>query len=101
MAFLLKFSFFFLATIETVSNKKEKILLVTHNQECKKKKKKWRIYAFFSKHETCLYILATISYNFQFVNIYICSMIKSLYYYFFIKKKKPILFLVYSYFVYI
>ena len=39
MAFLLKFSFFFLATIETVSNKKEKILLVTHNQECKKKKK--------------------------------------------------------------
>ena len=37
MAFLLKFSFFFFfATIETVSNKKEKILLVTHNQECKK-----------------------------------------------------------------
>ena len=35
MAFLLKFSFFFLATIETMSNKKEKILLVTHNQECK------------------------------------------------------------------
>ena len=38
MAFLLKFSFFFLATIETMSNKKEKILLVTHNQECKNKK---------------------------------------------------------------
>ena len=38
MAFLLKFSFFFFATIETVSNKKEKILLVTHNQECKNKK---------------------------------------------------------------
>ena len=41
---------------------------------------------FFSRHETCLFILATLSYNFQFVktrvhthiDIYIYSMIKSL-----------------------
>ena len=47
-----------------------------HNQECKKKikkkkEKKRKIYAFFSRHETYLSILATISCNFQFVNTYI------------------------------
>ena len=64
-------------------DEKRKIFLVTHNQECKKKKK---------KNETWLSILATISCNFQFVNthththththiyIYIYNMIKSLYY---------------------
>ena len=76
------------ATIETMSKKKGKKILVTHNQEYKKIKKKiknslkkkkislkkksfkknWKIYAFFSRHETCLSILATTSCNFQFVN---------------------------------
>ena len=57
------------ATIETMSKKKGKKILVTHDQECKKEKK--TIYAYFSRHETCVFILVTISCNFQFVNIYI------------------------------
>ena len=77
------------ATIKTMSNKKGEIFLVTHNQECKKKKKKKNVkyMLFFSRHETCLFILATLSCNFQFVKtrvhthtdiyIYIYSMIKS------------------------
>ena len=42
--------------------------LVAHNQECKKKKKNEGYMHFFSRHETCLSILTTISCNFQFVN---------------------------------
>ena len=89
----LKYSIFtqiwlFLQQLKPCPTKGGKIL-VTHNQECKKKKNNnnnWKICAFFSTHETCLSILATISCNFQFVNththiyIYIYSMIKSLYY---------------------
>ena len=41
--------------------------LVAHNQECKKKKKNEGYMHFFSRHETCLSILTTISCNFQFV----------------------------------
>ena len=56
------------ATIEAMSNKKgEKI--VAHNQECKKIIIIIEGYMhFFSRHETCLSILTTISCNFQFVN---------------------------------
>ena len=52
-----------LVTIETMSNKKGKNLLVTHNQEYKKNNN-CKIYAFFNRHKTCLSILATISCNF-------------------------------------
>ena len=46
---------------------------VAHNQECKKKEKKKNegYMHFFSRHETCLSILTTISCNFQFVKTHI------------------------------
>ena len=55
------------ATIEAMSNWKRN-KLVAHNQECKKEKKKKKGYMnIFSRHETFLSILTTISCNFQFV----------------------------------
>ena len=60
-------------TIETKSNpkKKKKKKLISHNQECKKIMEGYlhfyfikTIFAFFSRHETYLFILVTISYNF-------------------------------------
>ena len=60
------------ATIEIMSNNKGKKFLVTNNQLCKIIIIIIEgIYAFCSRHETCLSILATISCNFQFVNTYI------------------------------
>ena len=56
-------------TIETKSNPKKK--KKSHNQECKKIMEGYLhfyfikiIFAFFSRHETYLFILVTISYNF-------------------------------------
>ena len=58
------------ATIKPMSNEEGK-KLVTHNQECKKKIIIIIIEGYmhnFSRHETCLSILTTISCNFQFMN---------------------------------
>ena len=58
-------------TIETKSNPKKKKKIISHNQECKKIMEGYFhfyfikiIFAFFSRHETYLFIFVTILYNF-------------------------------------
>ena len=53
------------ATIEALSNRKGK-KLVTHNQECKKKKIEGYMH-FFSRHEICLSI------NYYIMQLSICE----------------------------